>query len=533
MFFASVTQGFEGIAILVEVDLKRGIPSTSVTGMTRGALCESTDRIRCAIRNSGYCYPAERVLINLSPAGIVKEGTAFDLALACGVLQKSGIIPEDGRSILALGELQLSGNILPSKGILNAVLSLQNQMDLILVPRGTIKNHFKENDQIVELSNLAEAVEILNNRENYQLYSNKNFFSIKEEASSIIHQENPFEGVDSNFWKERFDGNLILSPAILCGILLSVVSGVHTFLYGAPGSGKSFCSDLIASLQVENNQKLAFEVSKIYSAIGIYSQDGLLYQKPIRRPHHSASLEGMVGSKEGAFGEITLAHGGLLIMDEACEFKPSILQALREPMESATISIIRASEKQIYPADFQAIFISNLCPCGQMGRGDSLCLCSVKEIYRYWNRIGGALFDRIPLRIPFYPSSSIFETTKQFRWYKMKAFVLSALNRFQNWKLEKPLRRIHFSEIFSLLSFADGAKNYLSKKISDCAFSTRMQLEFYHLLVAFSLFFEEKVIAQKEIDYILNWMTNGNNPLKEESLPRYEPLEEVVSCFFE
>ena len=395
MIYCSVLRGFEGEPVLVEVDLKNGIPSTIVTGLPRGAVLESVDRIKASIRNSGFSYPYERVLINLSPAGITKSGTSFDLAIACAILNKIGEFECDGRSILALGELQLSGLLLPVDGLLNAILSLRDSMDLIIIPPNSVKQTFLDDNKIVEANSLLQAIEIIQKTKNGKSYSTNKCLS---------HKSNKLE---RNFYTDynidiSYLDNCFLSKELIACAAISAISGAHTLLFGPPGTGKSFMGNLIYSLVPDLKIDDQFSVSKIHSAAGIYSKNGIFKEAPFRQPHHSASVEGVVGGgKKSSPGEISFAHKGVLFLDEAPEFKPTILQALREPLENGVISISRVNEKWVYPADFQAILSMNLCPCGQYGRAGGICICSVKDIVRYWNRIGGALFDRIAIRIPF------------------------------------------------------------------------------------------------------------------------------------
>lgn len=418
MIGSSVLSGFKGLAVMVEVDLKRGIPNTLVTGLPRGALLESVDRIRAAIRNSGFSYPQEKVLINLSPAGIIKSGSGFDLPIALAILSKIGLLSTDSIRVMAIGELQLSGHLLSVEGILNAVLSLRDQFDCFLIPKNTVKSHFKEDDRVVEAASLSDAVAVV------QAIGKRSCPDEKRPPGSEVCILPPAEtgrgegpegqrpgipGERGRSASEEWDcfENCRLSAETLGRLTLAAATGMHAFFYGAPGTGKSYASEFLYRLLPKNGEAMALAVSQIHSAVGEYGEEGFMTEPPFRCPHHSASVEGVIGGgREIRPGEVTLAHGGLLFLDEAPEFKPSILQGLREPMETGRVSIARVGGKVVFPADFQLVLSANLCPCGEFGRFGSLCICSMKEMTHYWNRIGGALFDRIPIRIPFAAHSS-------------------------------------------------------------------------------------------------------------------------------
>ena len=529
MIYGSVSKGFIGSAVTVEVDLKRGIPSTVVTGLPRGALLEAVDRIRSAIRNCGFEYPYQRILINLSPAGIVKSGTSFDLAIALGILEQSGVLPIDGQSILALGELKLSGEILPVEGVLNAILSLRDSMDYILIPQNTVKKNFLDDPKIVEVASLFDAVNFLSNSDNKQLMSTS---CKKEEIKTIEFNTLAQKKTENSF----FVSNALLNKRTIALSIIAAASGLHTYLSGPPGCGKSFCADFICSLVPQNPSQIASEVSMIHSAYGEYGEDGFFSNAPIRRPHHSSSVEGIIGGgSDVEVGDITLAHGGILFLDEAPEFKPSILQALREPMESGTVSITRVGTKQIYPANFQAILTSNLCPCGELGRKGGACVCSLKDIHRYKNRIGGALFDRIPIRILF---SNTLETVKSSTFFDYE-IVKKKIEDFRN-ELAKDgyyygVRFIPYDVIVNKLKWENQSiKDYYQSLIINYELSTRAHIDSLRLLYTIIILSSSEVVKKEHIDFLFSIMGSSTTLFEVDNKKAEESFSRTIySCIFD
>lgn len=535
MIYASVLQGFTGRAVMVEVDLKKGIPSTIISGLPRGALCESIDRIRASIRNSGYTYPYERILVNLSPAGILKSGTAFDLAIAAAILEKCNILYSGSLKVLAMGELQLSGHLLPSDGLLNAVLSLKNFMDLIIIPVNSIKKLFPDDHTIIEAHSLLDAVTIINNfdfnkSKPLEMNMRGDGSPIKEDIKqslnkSTVADSSDVDNIRSNAYfidykqSEQFIAKCCLNQRIVAAAAISALSDMHTLLYGPPGTGKSYCGQLIYAFKQKLNRKDAFDISKIHSAAGLYGEDGLIETPPFRQPHHSASVEGMVGGRSGSPGEVSLAHKGVLFIDEAPEFKPSILQALREPLETGVISLSRVGEKWRYPADFQAIFSTNLCGCGHYG-GNGICICSVREIVRYWNRIGGALFDRISIRIPFHRTAPI-DYGDQFPQI-FKRIKLNLAQFSQSVLSGKSLRKLTPFEVDSGL-FRNNEYQYDSEK----NFSLRRELDLARLSLLISKLRSHASLHCDDETAAIMLMSGGQSPMDNESIEDFHFLDEI------
>ncbi len=388
--------GLEGRILSIEADLRRGIPGIDIVGLPDSAVRESKERVRVAIKNSGFIFPAQRIVVNLAPAGIKKVGASFDLPIAIAILAASGQIDiNNGKKIMVLGELNLSGYVQPINGVLSAVGSgLESNISMFLVPYKNLLEavSFKKGN-ILGISSLKEAVNILKDIDN----------SIK--SNRYINIAIPGK---NNICEQYGDLSDIKGHRVLKRALEIAAAGRHNlFLFGPPGSGKTMAAKRLPTLFPPVGRKESIEITKIYSMAGLLSLgSGLITQRPFRMPHHSASHEGLIGGgKHARPGEVTLAHKGILFLDEAPEFRQNLLQGLREPIENRKVTIVRAEKNILYPASFQLILTANPCPCGNLGRDERVCYCSTREIQGYWKRLGGALLDRIDIRVPVKPVS--------------------------------------------------------------------------------------------------------------------------------
>lgn len=389
--FAS--NGFNGQLVRVEVDIRRGIPGLDIIGLPDGAVLESRERVRASLRNSGFEIPKGRILINLAPAGLRKEGASFDLSLAAAILVESGGITAAPEHVMILGELMLSGEVRPVNGVLSAVSAASDVgINTIIVPE----------------ENISEGASLKRGN----VFGIRTLSQMPMLLTSIFHGKAvpaSNDGDDEKLRAGQDDGidfcDIRGLPFVKRGLEAAAAGRHNVLLFGPPGSGKTMCSRGIRGILPPLERQESIEVTRIYSTAGLLPAGaGLIGQPPFREPHHSASEEGIIGGgKNIRPGEVSLAHRGVLFLDETPEFNKGLLQALREPVEEGRVDIARAGRSCIFPSDFQLLLAANPCPCGNLGKKDSVCLCSRREIISYWKKLGGALLDRIDIRIPVEP----------------------------------------------------------------------------------------------------------------------------------
>ena len=393
--FAYEPLGFEGFLVKIEVDIRRGIPAVDVVGLAAASVRESRERVRAAIRNSHFDFPQDRVLINLSPADLPKEGSLYDLPIAAKILSASGAVPDCGQSLLIIGELTLDGHVCPVRGTLPALLQASRKgIRHFIVPEANYREAGRLREgNLFPIRHISEIPGIF-----VSMREGKGFRG--SPGLSASRENLPIESttIAPSLDFSDYRGN----DAVMRALVVAAAGRHNLLLFGPPGSGKTMAALRFPSLLPDLSESEALEVAAIWSLRGReYGTLSSRQRPPFCSPHHSASLEGLVGGgKPPRPGEISLAHRGLLFLDETPEFNHDVLQSLREPLERGCISVVRAGRVLQYPADFQLLLAANSCPCGNLGSSSKSCVCSPAEIQRYWKKLGGALLDRIDMRIP-------------------------------------------------------------------------------------------------------------------------------------
>ncbi|MFP4377823.1 MAG: YifB family Mg chelatase-like AAA ATPase [Spirochaetales bacterium] len=384
--------GYRGTVVTVEVDCRTGIPGLEIVGLPASEVKEARERARVAIRNSGFAFPTKRILVNLAPADVQKSGNGFDLAIAVAVLAASDQLPTISPRVLILGELRLSGHVAPVRGVLAAVAEAADTgVRYAVVPQQNLAEAQAVPGAIVAgISTLSDIGQLCISIARGTLRA-----VAPAACPTPTERGAPTTGPLSDF-----------SELHGCGPLrrvleIAAAGGHHLLVVGPPGAGKSAAVNLYPTIQSRLTEREAIETTRLHSLAGeLPSHVGVLTYRPFRSPHPQSSPEGLLGGGNPVRpGDVALAHHGTLFLDEGLEFRRPVLQGLREPMERRQIRLSRAGNRYWFPADFQLIMATNPCPCGMLGRQDRICLCGVREVERYWKRLGGPLIDRIDLRL--------------------------------------------------------------------------------------------------------------------------------------
>jgi magnesium chelatase family protein len=385
---SSATLGVEAYLVEVEADIQQQLPAFVTVGLPEGAVRESKERVTSAIKNSDFMFPAKRVTVNLAPADIRKEGTAFDLPIAVGILAATGQILRDRfDEYVFLGELSLDGTVRPVPGVLPMALHIggENGVKGILVPKDNAHEAaMADSVPVYPVKSLQETVHFLEDETTIKPHT-VDVASVFDEARQYSQDFTDVKGQES---AKR-------------ALQVASAGGHNIIMIGPPGSGKTMLARRMPTILPDMAIAEALETTKIHSVAGrLPAGKALIATRPFRAPHHSISYAGLVGG--GSIpkpGEVSLAHHGVLFLDELPEFKKDILEMLRQPMEDNQVTISRATTTITYPAGFMFIAAMNPCPCGYFGDRDHECNCSTSEIQRYMSRISGPLMDRIDIHI--------------------------------------------------------------------------------------------------------------------------------------
>jgi magnesium chelatase family protein len=457
--------GMEAAQVHVEVNLSKGLPYFSIVGLPDASVREAKDRVVAAIRNSGFEFPSRRVTVNLAPADLKKEGAFFDLAIAIGVLMASEAIqPEKWPRCIWLGELALDGMIRPIRGALPLIMGLSQKgwKEFILPEANVPEIQFLKGIRPHPFTRLNETLEWL-----------KGTRPASKVISHPLWEGQPSSGIDFSDIKGQAAGKRALE--------IAAAGGHHILFSGCPGTGKSLLAQALPSIMPSWSLDEALDASQIHSISGQLNGSGLLPARPFRSPHHSISCAALIGGGDTPLpGELSLAHRGVLFLDELPEFRRDALEALRQPLEESVVHIRRVRGRASYPAACLVVAAMNPCPCGYRGHPKKECLCSPQRIQKYIAKVSGPVMERIDLQveIPSLKTEELFaegplpEPSETVRLRVMRARKLQ-LKRYADYGAQFTNASLRGKALKRYCGLQDDGKNLLKTAVERLGLSAR------------------------------------------------------------
>lgn len=389
--FSSAVLGIDAALVEVEVDIAAGLPAFAVVGLPDASVKESRERVKAAVQNSGLDFPYRRITVNLAPADVRKEGSAYDLPIAIGLLNATGVIPTAPlQTYVILGELSLDGRIKPIKGALSIALAAQKAgMQGLIVPReNAAEAAVVQGVAVYAADTLPQVVEFLTGK-----------LALEPVQFDLHAMFSPSHPASIDFAEVKGQAHAKRALEI------AAAGGHNVLLVGSPGAGKSMLARRLTTILPDLTLAEAIETTRVHSVAGLTDgRSALVTRRPFRAPHHTISDAGLIGGGHiPQPGEVSLAHNGVLFLDELPEFKRTVLEVLRQPLEDAAVTIARSSISVSFPARLTLVGAMNPCPCGQRGNPEKNCLCTPLEVKKYMSRISGPLLDRIDIHVEVPP----------------------------------------------------------------------------------------------------------------------------------